>query len=35
LLDCEKNPEAIKDCIRRNEHISITFYQGESERANV
>ncbi len=29
LLNCEKNPEAIKDCIRRNEHVSITLYRGE------
>jgi len=29
LLNCEKDPEAIKDCIRRNENISITLYRGE------
>jgi len=29
LLNCEKDPEAIKDCIRRNEHISITLYRGD------
>jgi UDP-N-acetylglucosamine:LPS N-acetylglucosamine transferase len=28
LLHCEKEPEAIKDCIRRNEQISITLYRG-------
>jgi len=28
LLHCEKDPEAIKECIRRNEHISITLYRG-------
>jgi len=27
LLHCEKNPEAIKDCIRRNEHVSLTLYR--------
>ncbi len=29
LLHCEKDPEAIKQCIRRNEHISITLYREE------
>ncbi len=29
LLHCEKNAEAIKECIRRNEHVSITLYRGE------
>lgn len=28
LLHCEKDPEAIKECIRRNEQISITLYRG-------
>lgn len=28
LLCCEKEPEAIKECIRRNEHVSITLYRG-------
>jgi len=28
LLHCEKEPEAIKECIRRNEQISITLYRG-------
>jgi len=36
LLHCEKDPEAIKDCIRRNEHVAITLYRdgmtGESLR---
>ncbi len=26
LLHCEKDAEAIKDCIRRNEHVSLTLY---------
>jgi UDP-N-acetylglucosamine:LPS N-acetylglucosamine transferase len=30
LLSCEKDAEAIKDCIRRNEHVSITLYRGEA-----
>ena len=29
VLHCEKSVEAIKDCIRRNEHVSITLYRGE------
>jgi hypothetical protein len=37
LLQCEKDPEAIKDCIRRNEHVSLTLYRdgmsGEALRA--
>ncbi len=37
LLHCEKDPEAIKSCIRRNEHVSLTLYRdgmtGESLRA--
>jgi processive 1,2-diacylglycerol beta-glucosyltransferase len=28
ILHCEKSPEAIKECIRRNERISITLYRG-------
>jgi len=35
VLNCEKDPEAIKDCIRRNEHISITLYRGQREDATV
>jgi processive 1,2-diacylglycerol beta-glucosyltransferase len=31
LLYCEKHPEAIKDCIRRNENISITFYRDNGQ----
>ena len=27
LIHCEKDPDAIKDCIRRNEHIAITLYR--------
>ena len=37
LLHCDKDPEAIKDCIRRNEHVSLTLYRdgmsGEALRA--
>jgi histidinol phosphatase-like PHP family hydrolase len=37
LLHCEKDPEAIKDCVRRNEHVSLTLYRdgltGEALRA--
>jgi UDP-N-acetylglucosamine:LPS N-acetylglucosamine transferase/predicted metal-dependent phosphoesterase TrpH len=29
LLHCEKDAEAIKDCIRRNEGVSITLYRGD------
>ena len=32
LLHCEKDPEAIKDCIRRNEHVSLTLYPRRDER---
>ena len=35
VLDCEKHPEAIKECIRRNEQISITLYRGERARSRV
>jgi len=27
LLNCAKDPEAIKACIRRNEHVAITLYR--------
>ena len=27
LLHCEKNYEAIKECVRRNEHVAITLYR--------
>jgi processive 1,2-diacylglycerol beta-glucosyltransferase len=34
LLHCEKEPEAIKECIRKNEHLAITLYRdGLSSRA--
>lgn len=29
LLNCKKDAEAIKDCIRRNENVSITLYRGD------
>jgi UDP-N-acetylglucosamine:LPS N-acetylglucosamine transferase len=36
LLDCEKDPEAIKDCVRDNEHIAITLYrEAQSSDAQV
>jgi hypothetical protein len=36
MLWCEKDPEAIKECIRQNKDVSITLYRdhrfgGESE----
>lgn len=32
LLHCEKDADAIKECIRRNEHVAITLYRdGMSE----
>src|ERR1017187_5286088 len=27
LIFCQKNAEAIKDCVRRNEHVAITLYR--------
>lgn len=27
LLNCEKNADAIKDCIKKNEHVAITLYR--------
>jgi len=33
LLNCEKDPEAIKECIRRNEKVSITLYRGDETSA--
>jgi processive 1,2-diacylglycerol beta-glucosyltransferase len=37
LLHCEKDTEAIKDSIRRNQHVSLTLYRdgisGEALRA--
>jgi len=35
LLNCEKDADAIKECIRRNEHLSITLYRGEREKAAI
>lgn len=34
LLHCEKDAEAIKECIRRNEQISITLYRGAEPGAD-
>jgi hypothetical protein len=31
LLFCAKDEETIKDCIRRNEHVSITLYREDNE----
>ena len=31
LLYCEKNAEAIKECVRRNEHVSITLYREDNQ----
>ena len=33
LLYCEKNADAIKECVRRNEHVSITLYREDSQFA--
>jgi hypothetical protein len=33
LLLCEKDPETIKECIRRNEHIAITLYRDAAQIA--
>jgi UDP-N-acetylglucosamine:LPS N-acetylglucosamine transferase len=33
LLYCEKNAEAIKECVRRNEHVSITLYREDNQLA--
>jgi UDP-N-acetylglucosamine:LPS N-acetylglucosamine transferase/histidinol phosphatase-like PHP family hydrolase len=39
LLHCEKDSEAIKECVRRNEHVSLTLYRdgmtGASLRAQA
>ena len=37
VLRCEQEPEAIKECIRRNEHVSITLYRDDNQllRENV
>ncbi len=29
LLQCEKDPEAIKECIRKNDKVSLTLYRGD------
>jgi UDP-N-acetylglucosamine:LPS N-acetylglucosamine transferase len=29
LLHCDKDPQAIKDCVRDNEHVSITLYRDD------
>jgi UDP-N-acetylglucosamine:LPS N-acetylglucosamine transferase len=31
LLYCEKDAEAIKECVRRNEHVSITLYRENNQ----
>jgi len=31
LLYCEKEGEAIKECIRRNEHVSITLFRENNQ----
>jgi UDP-N-acetylglucosamine:LPS N-acetylglucosamine transferase len=33
LLFCEKNEDAIKECIRKNEHVSITLYRDHNRLA--
>src|SRR5579872_2106130 len=33
LLYCEKDADSIKDCVRRNEHVSITLYRGDNHFA--
>ncbi len=35
LLHCEKNADAIKSCIRKNEKVSITLYRREEKQATV
>jgi processive 1,2-diacylglycerol beta-glucosyltransferase len=35
LLHCEKEPEAIKDCIRHNEHVSLTLYRDGLSAENL
>lgn len=34
LLHCEKDPEAIKECIRLNRDVAIMLFRGESDRAS-
>jgi hypothetical protein len=31
LLYCEKDAESIKECVRRNEHVSITLYRENNQ----
>ncbi len=31
VLDCSKDPEAIKECVRRNERVSITLYRRDRQ----
>ena len=33
LLYCEKDADSVKDCVRRNEHVSITLYRGDNNFA--
>jgi len=35
LLRCERHPEAIKECVRKNEHISITLYRDDGQFATA
>ena len=35
LLHCDKHAEAIKDCIRRNEHVSLTLYRDGLSAENL
>ncbi len=35
LLQCEKHPEAIKDCICRNENVAITIYRDNMARESL
>jgi hypothetical protein len=35
LLHCQKEPEAIKECIRRNEHVSLTLYRDGFSAENL
>lgn len=35
LLNCPKDPDAIKACIRRNEHVAITLYRDPSAAGDI
>ena len=35
LVNCEKHPEAIKECIRKNERIAITLYREDVSDAHA